>query len=150
MHWGKVQGMSGVVRLFLIWFIAAAIPLKGLAAVSVGGCGPGHAAARGATEVVQHETHGDFHEVPADVRSDDAAAAYAGVESVADSARGHSAQLKLKCSSCVPCCSVAAPAFERARISQAESAAAAVASVEIPLPGVFADVPHRPPRLLLA
>ena len=28
--------MSGVVRLLLIWFIAAAVPLKGLAAVTMG------------------------------------------------------------------------------------------------------------------
>lgn len=142
--------MSGVVRLFLIWFIAAAVPLKGLAAVAMGGCGPGHHSSRGAAEIVQLETHGDLHEVREDVRSGDAGTGGQGVETVPDSSTGHSAQLKMKCSSCAPCCSVAAPALEQASISQAQSASTAVAFLEIRFPTVFADVPHRPPRPTLA
>lgn len=142
--------MSGVVRLLLIWFIAAAVPLKGLAAVTMSGCGPGHHSSREANEIVQLETHGDFHEVREDVRSGNTGAGSQGVETVPDSSTGHSAQLKMKCSSCAPCCSVAAPAFERTSISQADSASTAVAFLEIRFPAVFADVPHRPPRLILA
>jgi hypothetical protein len=55
--------MSGVVRLLLIWFIAAAVPLKGLAAVTMGGCGPEHHSPREAAATVAHATHGDFHEI---------------------------------------------------------------------------------------
>ena len=42
------------------------------------------------------------------------------------------------------------PALERVSISHAESASTAVAFLEIRFPAVFADVPHRPPRLILA
>jgi hypothetical protein len=49
--------MSGVVRLLLIWFIAAAVPLKGLAAVTMDGCGPGLTSPRPVWRaIVQHTT----------------------------------------------------------------------------------------------
>jgi hypothetical protein len=142
--------MSGVVRLLLIWFIAAAVPLKGLAAVTMGGCGPGHHSPREAAATVAHATHGDVHEVRHELGSGNVGAGNQGVETGLDSSSGHSAQLKMKCSSCAPCCSVAAPAFARTTMVQAESASSAVAFLEIRFPAVFADVPHRPPRLILA
>ncbi len=146
--------MSGVVRLLLIWFIAAAVPLKGLAAVTMGGCGPGHHSPSQPGVVVQHATHVDAHDGREDLRFDDSVSATETVNDVlqtaSDPTTGHSAQLKMKCSSCAPCCSVAAPALERMSISHAESASTAVAFLEIRFPAVFADVPHRPPRLILA
>lgn len=146
--------MSGVVRLLLIWFIAAAVPLKGLAAVTMGGCGPGHHSPGASVEAVLHESHADFHDVREDVRSGESgSAAEAGnevLQTASESSTGQSPQLKMKCSSCAPCCSVAAPALERVGMSQAESASTAVAFLEIRFPAVFADVPHRPPRLTLA
>jgi len=146
--------MSGVVRLLLIWFIAAAVPLKGLAAVTMGGCGPGHHSPRASAEVVPHETHADSREVREDIRSGESGSAAEAVNEVSQTASdlstGQSPQLKMKCSSCAPCCSVAAPALERVGISQAESASTAVSFLEIRFPAVFADVPHRPPRLTLA
>ena len=146
--------MSGVVRLLLIWFIAAAVPLKGLAAVTMGGCGPGHHSPRASAEVVPHETHADSREVREDIRSGESGSAAEAVNEVSQTASdlstGQSPQLKMKCSSCAPCCSVAAPALERVGISQAESASTAVSFLEIRFPAVFADVPHRPPRLSLA
>lgn len=146
--------MSGVVRLLLIWFIAAAVPLKGLAAVTMGGCGPGHHSPRASAEVVPHETHADSHEVRENIWSGESGSAAEAVNEVpqtaSDLSTGQSPQLKMKCSSCAPCCSVAAPALERVGISQAESASTAVSFLEIRFPAVFADVPHRPPRLTLA
>jgi hypothetical protein len=142
--------MSGVVRLLLIWFIAAAVPLKGLAAVTMGGCGPEHHSPREAAATVAHATHGDFHEVLLELGAGNVVAGNQGAETGLDSSTGHSAQLKMKCSSCAPCCSVAAPAFARTTMVQAESASTAVAFLEIRFPAVFADVPHRPPRLILA
>lgn len=154
MHWGKVPGMSGVVRLLLIWFIAAAVPLKGLAAVTMGGCGPGHQAPSQSDEVVQHATHVDSPDAREELRFDDSVSATEAVNEALQTASGpstgHSPQLKMKCSSCAPCCSVAAPALERVSISHTESASTAVAFLEIRFPTVFADVPHRPPRLTLA
>lgn len=143
--------MTGLVRLILIWLIVAAIPLKGLAAMTMLGCGPaGHHSPRGSAEVVQHQTNGDILEVRKGVRADHAKAGNEGDESAANWSPDHSKQLKVKCSSCAPCCSVAAPAPEQARISQAESVSTAVAFLEIRFPAIFADVPHRPPRLTLA
>lgn len=142
--------MSGVVRLLLIWFIAAAVPLKGLAAVTMGGCGPGHHSPREAAATVADATHGDFHEVRHGLGSGNVGPGNQDVEAGLDSSTGHSAQLKMKCSSCAPCCSVAAPALERVSISHADSTSTAVAFLETRFPAVFADVPHRPPRLILA
>ena len=53
--------MSGVIRLLLIWFIAAAVPLKGLAAVTMNGCGPGHASWSGSVAVGEHHAHPGMH-----------------------------------------------------------------------------------------
>ena len=142
--------MSGVVRLLLIWFIAAAVPLKGLAAVIMGGCGSGHYSSREAVATVAHATHGDFHEVRHGLGSGNVGPGNQDVEAGLDPSTGHSAQLKMKCSSCAPCCSAAAPALERVSISHADSTSTAVAFLEIRFPAVFADVPHRPPRLILA
>jgi hypothetical protein len=149
--------MSGVVRLLLIWFIAAAVPLKGLAAVTMGGCGPGHHSPRASAEVVPHEAHAGSREVREDIRSGESGESGSAAEAVnevpqtaPESSTGQSPQLKMKCSSCAPCCSVAAPALERVGISHAGSASTAVAFLEIRFPAVFADVPHRPPRLTLA
>lgn len=146
--------MSGVVRLLLIWFIAAAVPLKGLAAVTMGGCGPGHHSPRASVEVVPHEAHADSHEVRESIWSGETASAAEAVNevspTVSELSAGQSPQLKVKCSSCAPCCSVAAPALERVDISHAGSASTAVTFLEIRFPAVFADVPHRPPRLTLA
>lgn len=146
--------MSGVVRLLLIWFIAAAVPLKGLAAVTMGGCGPGHHSPGQSGEVGQHVAHVDSHEASGDLGLDDSVSPTEAVDealqAASDASTGHSAQLKMKCSSCAPCCSAAAPALERVGISHAESASTAVAFLEIRFPAVFADVPHRPPRLILA
>lgn len=125
--------MTGFVRLVLLLLIAA-IPLKGLAAMTMLGCGPaGHHSPRESAEVVQHETTVDE-----------------GDESAANWSADHSKQLKMKCSSCAPCCSVAAPAPEQASISHAESVSTTVAFQAIRFPAIFADVPHRPPRLTLA
>jgi hypothetical protein len=152
MHWGTV--LLGVVRLLLIWFIAAAVPLMGLAAVTMGGCGPGHHSPGQSGEVIQHATHVDAPDAHEDPRFGDSVSATEAVnealQTASDPSTGHSAQLKMKCSSCAPCCSVTAPALERVSISHAESASTAVAFLEIRFPAVFADVPHRPPRLILA
>ena len=103
-----------------------------------------------AVATVAHATHGDFHEVRHGLGSGNVGPGNQDVEAGLDSSTGHSAQLKMKCSSCAPCCSVAAPAFARTTMVQAESASTAVAFLEIRFPAVFADVPHRPPRLILA
>lgn len=142
--------MTGLVRLILLWLIVA-IPLKGLAAVTMLGCGPaGHHSPRGSAEVVQHETILDSHEDKRDVRVDPVKPGNEGDESAVNWSPDHSQQLKMKCSSCAPCCSVAAPAPEQASISQAESVSTTVAFQAIRFPAIFADVPHRPPRLTLA
>ena len=146
--------MSGVLRLFLICFIAVAVPLKGLAAVTMGGCGPGHDPPRQSTALIQHTVNVGFHGAHEDIRAD----SYGGATQAMDAARqtvsdlstGHAAQLKMKCSGCAPCCGVAALAPERVGTSQVPSASADLVFLEIYFPAVFADVPHRPPRLTLA
>ena len=135
--------MSGVVRLLLIWFIAAAVPLKGLAAVTMVGCGPGHHSPRASVDALPHETHAASHEVREAVGSGVSGSAVEAVDEVPPAASelstGQSTQLKMKCSSCAPCCSVVAPALERVGISTTASASTAVVFLETRFPAVFVN-----------
>lgn len=152
--------MRGVVRLFLIWFMAAVIPLKGVAAVTTLGCGPGHHGATTAISIdpsrpVAHHsvdqamenTHGGSSQGAsmADPRSDDAPK-----QSAVDPSKSFGKATKLKCSGCAPCCAAAAPAFEPARVPRAEIGSCSLSFEDTRFVGVVVDVPHRPPRLMLA
>ncbi|MCW5631950.1 MAG: hypothetical protein KIT17_01305 [Rubrivivax sp.] len=57
---------------------------------------------------------------------------------------------KLKCNACAPCCAAAAPAFDPAPAPRAELGSCIAALEDACFVGVILDVPHQPPRLILA
>ncbi|MBL8346327.1 MAG: hypothetical protein JNN03_12855 [Rubrivivax sp.] len=71
-------------------------------------------------------------------------------QSAVDSSKSFGKAAKLKCSGCAPCCAVAAPAFEPARVPRAELRSCGLSFEDTRFVGVVVDVPHRPPRLILA
>jgi hypothetical protein len=117
--------MRPLLRLALIWLIALAVPLQGVAAVSMAVCGPGHARmlpAAGIASSMKHAAHdhaagvavhhrgqhaaGAMHEMVADHEaSSDVDASQVDKRNAADKL----AQLaKFKCSACASCCTGAA------------------------------------------
>jgi hypothetical protein len=150
--------MSRLVRLLLICIIAAAIPLKGLAAVMMIGCGPGHQRQVAASTPAHHgesastkASHVDAAESQATAGSLDASEL---VDSADDTSRAASeassaSALKMKCSSCSPCCAAAAPAPDQ-QTSSPDLQASRFSFNDTGYVGVVTDVPHRPPRTFLA
>ncbi len=147
--------MRSLARLLLIWSLAVVVPLKGLAAVTMIGCGPGHHPTVSPSVAPASGGHVASHGAP------DEAGANGVDHAVADDAdpeegdsptgsAGLSQPLKLKCGNCAPCCSAAAPASEFLAPARAELASAALAFVEVRYPGIVPNVPHGPPRLVFA
>src|SRR5688500_18506978 len=141
--------MVRVWRLALIWLMVAVLPFKAVAGVTMVGCGPQHEAAHAIVVEqprVTHHGHGAHHDhaarhAPADLKSTavsvDATAAEAGVA-------------KVKCGSCAPCCAAAAPAFAAHALPNAAATGTVTSLVADSFAGVVTDVPHRPPRPILA
>lgn len=71
-------------------------------------------------------------------------------QSAVDSSKSFGKAATLKCSGCAPCCAAAAPAFEPARVLRAELSSCSVSFEDMHFVGAVVDVPHRPPRLILA
>ncbi|MBI5716317.1 MAG: hypothetical protein HZC37_01365 [Burkholderiales bacterium] len=156
--------MLGALRSLVICFMAAVIPLKGLAGASMLGCGPGHhgststqesGSTRPAPGPGEHAAHAVHHapESSAAVpRESSRASASDAVP--AESARSGQADdhrvAVTKCSSCAPCCAAAAPGSEPVRLPEFQTTIRIAALRAQPHVGVDPDVPLRPPRPLLA
>jgi hypothetical protein len=146
--------MSRLVRLLLICIMAAAIPLKGVAAVTMIGCGPGHQRQAAASMQAHHSAsvsqkasdHGTAESSALD--ADESTGIADGA--LADSSKeGSAAAVKMKCSSCSPCCAAAAPAPDE-QTGSPDLQASRFSFSSAGYVGVVTDVPHRPPRTLLA
>jgi hypothetical protein len=151
-YWEYRLFMSVAFRTLLIWLLVAAMPVKVMAGVGTGACGPGHPSAASsmavhAWKVHEHSAH-SFH--AASVLAQLAAhqpdgAGLPGPETT-DAKDGTAA--KLKCSSCAPCCAAAAPPpvagplVVLAGPNEAHGDRSAAGR-----DGVFPDVPHKPPRV---
>lgn len=159
-------------RFLLICLLSLALPFKALAGAAMVGCGPAHhaavtgAAAPNATLAAQaadglgardaHAAHGGA----AGAQGQHAGGLVADVDVALDGAAkpdsakpaiDHGAKAStVKCSSCAACCAAAAPAPDFHRWT-----AAGPDHRESPFradrySGVVTDVPHAPPRLILA
>lgn len=143
---GKVSIMPVWIRLILIWLIAITVPLKGLAAVSMVGCGPVHEAAAGVAAGMAGHVHHNVHADGAEPVAESAEPG-AGIEPAqVDMSKAVGHLLKMKCSSCSPCCGAAAPAADPATTLPMQPESPGVPFVDAPYAGVVTDVPHRPPR----
>lgn len=147
--------MRSFARLLLIWSLALVVPLKGLAAVTMIGCGPDHHAALSPSSAQASDEHAASHEVAGGERANtaildmaDDAASEDGDTPVGGA--GLSQPLKMKCGNCAPCCGAAAPASEILPPTRGDLAADAVAFVAVHSSGIVLGVPHGPPRLIFA
>lgn len=155
--------MPRAARVLLIWLVAALVPLKGLAAATLLGCGPGHAAGwteRGAVDMhaghagaADQTAHAHGHAVAQDAQGaadvqEPAAGAGDAAAKKGNSSLPHG--LAIKCSSCAPCCAAAAPAPRTLEVSAVAPVTDLVVFRVGRYVGIVPDVPHRPPRPILA
>jgi hypothetical protein len=159
------HGVRRTLRLLLICLLSLALPFKALAGVAMIGCGPKHHASMvrmaDAKPVVHAEAsagHGAhaMHASQSPSQGEpmaDAAGSEGGAAAPdsTKSATDHGAKAaKGKCSSCAPCCAAAAPAPDHHRWPTAEPAHRESPFRADRYSGVITDVPHEPPRLILA
>lgn len=130
--------MRNLVRLIVMWLIAVALPIQGVAAATMLHCGS-TAGQQAAAWTQSHAGHAHHHDVTA--QSD-------GVPEAHHS--HHHGGGKLSCSACASCCSAAAlPAVQIVLASQT-LAETAIVSFRLPLVVFLTDGPERPPRTILA
>jgi len=155
----KLPAVLKLFRLSLIWFIVLLIPVKGIAAVAMIGCGPTQHAT---SDVVDHAQH-EFHEHSKSVRHDMQSAheahhgtadrdaskdANRDADANADSdpdASQHAAS-KLKCSNCAPCCAALVLTPEGPLLTHAAPAERATGVLQAALSDAALKVPQRPPN----
>lgn len=94
--------MRLVVRCLLIWLVALAVPLQGMAAASLRHCMPAHERMQGAgtvhAEGHSHAAHSHHHHPGDQAASSGSTAHDAGPHQAADSFKAG------KCSACAACC----------------------------------------------
>lgn len=151
--------MSHGVRLLLVWILALALPLQGMAASLMLHCGPvsalerqgfAPASAPGAGHRTQAQSdvpaHAPCHDHPG---SGLAVAPDASAQGAAHDEGGGSVMVrgKLSCSACAACCSMMAMPSEVALPQQPELALALSLSPPVPMSSHLPDTLDPPPRL---
>lgn len=129
------------------------------------GVGSGHAAINaqvgdaGHADSAGHAAHAHAHVLDHGVvpQAQGAAGVPATLDALAATDADASAQdgtaspgLATKCSSCAPCCAAAAPAPRSLALPSVAPAADMVVVSDARYVGIVCDIPHRPPRLILA
>ena len=157
----NVVMQRSVLRYLLTCFLLAALPIKGIAAVTMVGCGPEHHPMGGVVDKVGKLTKSGSH----DHDRGSGVAHHHSVASSEGSGTGISnpaadnpspagqtphANTLFKCSSCAPCCAGAALTSDTLL-----HVASPVSSADFPVPfSILRSVPigrlDRPPRFILA
>jgi hypothetical protein len=151
--------MQAWFRLLVVWFIALALPIQGVASATMAHCGPGHqpmhvaAGTPSVPQAAQPHAAGaaHAHHQPHD---EGAAAHSAGHPEPAPHAAaqpgkftGKFADLaKYKCSSCASCCAGAALRGAMPRVPDSEPAPTVFAEATVTVDPFASDGPDRPPR----
>ena len=146
----KVSFMQRWLRLLSVWLIAFALPVQGMAGVTMAHCAPSHERMQTAARAMAHQ-HAHHGAGPAHHHDCDSARG-ADVPDDAEAAQGPGKSDKMsdptqhKCSSCASCC--AGPALPSAmlRIPQVAAAPAVFAEGVISVEAIASDGPDRPPR----
>lgn len=148
--------MSRALRTILLWVMALAMPVQGMAASVMQFCGPGHArvlqgfvpAERQGTAVHDHGP-GHHHPAVGSVRDPATPAAHsAAVDEPSGSASAHHG--KYSCSACAACCSMMAMPSGFALPLRPELASELSPSPPVPVQSHLPDGLDRPPRVHLA
>lgn len=138
------------LRLLIVWFIAIALPVQGMAGVTMAHCGSSHERMAAAAQVTPHQ-HADHDAAVAHHHDGDAAR---GTDTP-DHANAAQAQVKpdkmsslaqYKCSLCASCCAGSALPSAMPRIPQVAAASAVFAEEMVSVDAFASDGPDRPPR----
>jgi len=137
------------LRLLIVWLIGLALPVQGMAGVTLVHCGPGHE--RMATALMAEHDHPSAHEAAAAHRHDaamvEAADAVDRVATPSGAQQGKFTKLaKYKCSSCASCCAGAALPSVMPRVPELASAPAVFAEAGVTVDAFASEGPDRPPR----
>jgi len=140
----KVIAMQVWLKLLLVWFVAIALPVQGLAGVTMAHCGSSHErmgaamdAAHDAAAVHHHDA--DAADVSTQADHDTATLAKAQPDQLSDLAQ-------YKCSSCASCCAGSALLPAMPRLPQVKAAPAVFAEKLVTVDAFASDGPDRPPR----
>lgn len=146
----KVTLMQVWLKLLIVWFIAIALPVQGMAGVTMAHCGSSHERMGAAMEATQHR-HAD-HGADIPHHHDDAAAAVAtqADHETATQAKAQPGKVsdlaQYKCSSCASCCAGSALPPAIPRLPQANAAPAVFTEALVTVDAFASDGPDRPPR----
>lgn len=138
------------LRILIVWFIAIALPVQGLAGVTMAHCGSSHERMGAALESGQHR-HADHeagaahHHAAGVVEGTAEADRDAAVESQPPS--GTLSDLAPhKCSSCASCCAGSALPSEPPRLPEPMASPAVFDEEMVAVDAFASDGPDRPPR----
>lgn len=143
------------LRLLTVWFIAIALPVQGIAGVTMVHCGPSHERMAVSADEGHHKSAGRdaavAHHHDADGAADEMTAVSDHTASSPSEAKGaHPLQLgKYKCSSCAACCAGAALPSAALQLPPAPVVATAFDGAVVTVDTFSSDGPERPPRTLL-
>ena len=146
------------LRLLIVWCVALALPVQGIAGATMANCGLGHermGAASAATAGPGSQGHAErdagtdhLHHAAAAHSADHASHAMA---TPADAPSDHLAQSgEHSCSSCASCCAGAALPSLALRLPDPVCAPTVFAETMVSVDAFASDGPDRPPRSVLA
>jgi hypothetical protein len=138
------------LRLLIVWFIATALPVQGMAGVTMAHCGSSHERMGAAMEASQHrhadQDAGAAHHHDANM-ADGAAQADHDTATQAKAQPGKPSDLaQYKCSSCASCCAGSALPSAAPRMPEPTAAPAVFAEKMVTFDAFASDGPDRPPR----
>lgn len=138
------------LRLLIVWFIAIALPVQGMAGVTMAHCASSHERMGAEMEAPQHR-HADHGAGAAHHhRADVANVATLADHDTATQAKAQSGKLsdlaQYKCSSCASCCAGSALPSALPRLPELTAARAVFAEVMVTVDALASDGPDRPPR----
>lgn len=138
------------LRLLIVWVMAVALPVQGIAGVSMAHCATSPERQTAAATAGHHRHAGPAHAAHHHAA---ATATTAAEMAVAKAAGGQSATTSLadlsqpKCSSCTSCSTGSALPCEMPRLPQTAAAPAVFAEPVVTIGTFVAEGPERPPRL---
>jgi hypothetical protein len=148
----RVRTMQVWLRLLIVWFIALALPVQGVASATLAHCGQSHEPVHAAPGGLEH--HHSAHEAGAAAHHE---ADLVDAADLADATISTHAQpdrladlTKHKCSSCASCCAGSVLPSVMPRIPELASAPTIITGEVVAVDAFASDGPDRPPRTQLA
>jgi hypothetical protein len=136
------------LRLLIVWFVAIALPVQGIAGVTMAHCGQSHERTGLAVQASHHDTGSAHHHDAGTAdhmhQADHAAAPQASSQPGKSSHPGQH-----KCSSCASCCAGSALPSAIPRLPEPTAAPAVFVEEMVTVDAFASGGPDRPPRIHL-